>query len=98
MSANCPHLRGQQRAGLTAGALARTSEHSLLLVRIRCGAVMDDEHDVNSEPMSIARCREILGDEAVGLSDSEVDQIRRHAEAMAHVIIGVFLDQSAAQD
>lgn len=59
---------------------------------------MDDEHDVNSEPISIARCREILGEEATGLSDVEIDQIRRHADAMAHVIIDVFLQQRASQD
>jgi hypothetical protein len=59
---------------------------------------MDREHDVNSEPISTAQCREILGDEAVGLSDAEVDQIRRHANAMAHVIIDVFLKQRAAQE
>lgn len=43
------------------------------------------------DPISIGRCRELLGDEAVGLSDEEVDQIRRHAETMAHVLIEVFL-------
>lgn len=59
---------------------------------------MDDEHDVSSEPISIARCREILGEEATGLSDVEIDQIRRHADAMAHVIIDVFLQQRASQD
>ena len=59
---------------------------------------MDHEHDVNSEPISIAQCRQILGDEAVELSDAEVDQIRRHADAMAHVIIDVFLEQRAAQE
>ena len=58
---------------------------------------MDHEHDVNAEPISIVRCREILGDEAAVLSDAEVDQIRRHADAMAHVIIDVFLEQRAAQ-
>ncbi len=59
---------------------------------------MDHGHDVNSEPISIARCREILGDEAADLSDAEVDQIRRRADAMAHVIIDVFLEQRAAQE
>jgi hypothetical protein len=37
---------------------------------------MDHDHDVHSEPISIARCRELLGHEANGLSDVEVDQIR----------------------
>ena len=44
-----------------------------------------------SDPISIDRCRELLGDEAVDLSDEEVDRIRQHAEAMAHVLIEVFL-------
>lgn len=34
---------------------------------------------------TIARCRELLGDDADGLSDQEIDQIRRHADAVAHV-------------
>ena len=44
-----------------------------------------------SDPISIDRYRELLGDEAVDLSDEEVDRIRQHAEAMAHVLIEVFL-------
>jgi hypothetical protein len=44
------------------------------------------------------KCREILGDEAVELSDVEVDRIRRHADLMAHVIIDVFLEQRAAKE
>ena len=52
---------------------------------------MDDEPDVRFRSISIERCRELLGDEAEGLSDLEVDQIRRHAEAMAHVIVEIFL-------
>lgn len=59
---------------------------------------MDHEHDVTFEPISIARCREVLGHEAEGLSDIEVDEIRRHAEVMAHVIVEIFLEQRAAQE
>ena len=58
---------------------------------------MDHEDDITFEPMSIARCREILGEEADGLSDIEIDRIRRHAEAMAHVIVEVCLEQRLAQ-
>lgn len=57
-----------------------------------------DHEQVTSEPMSITRCREILGHEADGLSDIEVDQIRRHADAMAHVIVEIFLEQRAPQE
>jgi len=44
------------------------------------------------EPISIARCRELLGDEADGLSDQDVDLIRQHADAMAHVLVEIFLE------
>ena len=39
------------------------------------------------EPISIARCRELLGDEADALADDDVLEIARHAEAMAHTLI-----------
>jgi hypothetical protein len=51
----------------------------------------DDIADDNT----IARCRELLGDEADGLSDEEIDHIRRHADAFAHVIVEMFLNQRA---
>jgi hypothetical protein len=59
-----------------------------------CGA----RHDVHCEPISIARCRELLGPEADGLSDLEVDQMRRHADVMAHVVVDIFLEQRTPQE
>ena len=59
---------------------------------------MDHEHDVISDPMSIARCRKLLGEEADGLSDREVDQLRQHADALAHVIIDMYLEEQAASE
>ena len=59
---------------------------------------MEHDHDVHSEPISTARCRELLGPEADGLSDVEVDRIRRHADVMAHVVMEIFLDQCAPQE
>jgi len=59
---------------------------------------MDYKHDVTFEPISIARCRDILGHEADTLSDVEVEEIRRHAEAMAHVIVEMFLEQRGPQE
>ena len=56
---------------------------------------MDDEPNVRFRSISIERCRELLGEEADGLSDLEVDQIRRHAEVMAHVIVEIFLERCA---
>jgi hypothetical protein len=43
------------------------------------------------EAVSIARCRALLGDEARGLSDHEVDTVRRHANTLAHVLIEILL-------
>jgi hypothetical protein len=39
------------------------------------------------EPISIARCRELLGAEADARTDDEVLEIARHAEAVAHIVI-----------
>ena len=55
-------------------------------------------HDDIADDNTIARCRELLGDEAAGLSDEEIDHIRRHADAVAHVIVEIFLEQRAAQE
>jgi hypothetical protein len=51
-----------------------------------------------ADDTTTARCRELLGDEAEGLSDEEIDHIRRHADAVAHVIVAVFLEQRAKQE
>lgn len=59
---------------------------------------MDHKQDVPREPLSLARCWELLGEEADGLSDVEVDHIRRHVDAMVHVIVQMFLEQRGAQE
>ena len=51
------------------------------------------EHQPVPEAIPIARCRELLGEEAEGLADDEVDEIRRHAQAMAHLVIEIALDR-----
>jgi hypothetical protein len=43
------------------------------------------------QPISIARCRELLGDDANTLTDEEVLLIARHAESLAHVLIDLAL-------
>lgn len=49
--------------------------------------------DINPKHASLERCRELLGDEAIGVSEEDIATIRDHADAMAHVIVGVFLEQ-----
>jgi hypothetical protein len=47
--------------------------------------------DITPEPIGIIRCRELLGGEADALSDDEVREVARHAEAMARILIALAL-------
>ena len=44
------------------------------------------------EPIPVSRCRELLGDEADMLSDDEVREVARHADAVARLLILVAKD------
>lgn len=49
---------------------------------------MDAPHlESKPETISVVRCRELLGDEADTLSDDEVCEVARHADAMARLLI-----------
>ena len=54
---------------------------------------MDDiiDREAESEETSLARCRELLGDEGVELSDEQLIAVRQHAQAMANVLVELFL-------
>jgi hypothetical protein len=54
--------------------------------------------EVAADSISIARYRELLGRDADGLSDDEVDLIRQHADAMAHVIVEIFIAKITTRD
>ena len=58
---------------------------------------MDDIIDREPVPdaISIARCRELLGDEALDLSDEDIEAIRQHAQAMAHALIDAYRTMTA---
>ena len=43
------------------------------------------------EPISIVRYRELLGDEAETLSDDQVRDVARRAEAMARILVALAL-------
>ena len=45
------------------------------------------------EPISIARCRELLGEDADSMSDEDIDNIRRHAETMACIVVEMYQEQ-----
>ena len=61
---------------------------------------MEHAHDadIGSDAITIARCHELLGDEAEGLTDHEVDLIRQHAAAMAHIIVEIFLERGGRSE
>ena len=50
-----------------------------------------DRAEQEPEPISVARCRELLGDDADTMSDEEVLVVARHAESLAHVVIDLAL-------
>lgn len=50
--------------------------------------------DGGTEPISITRCRELLGDEADALTDQEIALIRRHAETMAWIVVEMYLEHA----
>ena len=50
--------------------------------------------DDRPEQISIARCRELLGDEAESMTDRDVVEIRRHAETMAWIVVEMYLEHA----
>jgi hypothetical protein len=55
-----------------------------------------DRADKEPEPTSIARCQELLGDDADMMSDDEILAVARHAESLAHVVLDLALQTFAS--
>jgi hypothetical protein len=49
--------------------------------------------DDRPEPISIARCRELLGEDAESMTDQDIEDVRRHAETMAGIVVEMFQEQ-----
>ena len=45
------------------------------------------------DEISIERCRELLGDDGIDLTDDEIDRIRICADTVAQAVIEMFLDE-----
>lgn len=58
---------------------------------------MDDmvEPQDARDVLPIPHCRHLLGDEAIDMTDAEVEEIRRHAHVLAHALLEVFLQHPA---
>jgi hypothetical protein len=50
-----------------------------------------DRAEQEPEPISVARCRELLGDDAGMMSDEEILAVARHAKTLTHILIAVAL-------
>jgi hypothetical protein len=46
------------------------------------------------EPISIARCRELLGEDAELMTDQDIEDVRRHAETMACIVVEMYQEHS----
>ena len=67
--------------------------HPIHTTYVQRGTAMDvpERAEAIPEPISKVRCGKLLGDEAEALSDDEVLDVARHAEAMAHILIALAL-------
>ena len=45
------------------------------------------------EPISISRCRELLGEDAESMTDQDIEDIRRHAETMACIVVEMYQER-----
>jgi hypothetical protein len=49
--------------------------------------------DPRPEQISIARCRELLGEDAELMTEQDIEDIRRHAETMAYNVVELYQEQ-----
>ena len=52
-----------------------------------------DRADPRPEPISIERSRELLGEDAELMSDQDVEDVRRHAETMAAIVVEMYQER-----
>jgi hypothetical protein len=45
------------------------------------------------QPISIARCRELLGEDAESMTDQDIEDIRGHTETMARIVVEMYHEQ-----
>ena len=57
-----------------------------------------EQAEPRPEPISIARCRELLGENAESMTDQDVEAIRRHAETMASIVVEMYQEQWRASE
>jgi hypothetical protein len=70
---------------------AKTTTTSPFVERVAMDEIIpaDEPYD----EISIERCRELLGDEAIDLTDDDVDRVRQCADTFAQAVIEMFFDE-----
>jgi hypothetical protein len=57
------------------------------------------EHaDPAPESISIARCRELLGEDAESMTDQDIEDIRRHAQTMASIVVEMYQERRGVSE
>ena len=89
----------RRRADAMSARFERTPPHHERLQRVRRGPMEYVERaDPRPEPISIARCRELLGEDAESMTDQDIEDIRQHAETMACVVVEMYQEQCRASE
>jgi hypothetical protein len=95
MPVSSPHPRshGHRRVDRSIDAPERATHQTRTSRLAFKGSAMDvpDHAEQEREAISVARCRELLGDDADALTDEEVLLVARHADSLAHVLIDLAL-------
>jgi hypothetical protein len=77
----------------------RTPPHHERLQRVRRVPMEYVDHaEPRPEPISIARRRELLGEDAESMTDQDIEDIRRHAETMACIVVEMYREQCRASE
>jgi hypothetical protein len=95
------HIRAHplRRAGLTSARFERTPQHTNVCIEFGGVPMEYVEHaDPRPEPISIARCRELLGEDWESMTDQDIEDIRRHAETMACILVQMYQEQCCVSE
>jgi hypothetical protein len=87
------HIHAHRHGAPTPYRRASSALHRITNVWIEFAEVPMEyvEHaDPGSEPIPIARCRELLGQDAESMTDQDIEDMRRHAETMACIVVELY--------
>ena len=100
MSASC-HIHAHR---LGAPAPCRRASSALHRITNVCsefaGVLMEYvEHvDPKPEPIPISQCQELLGEDAESMTDQDIEDIRRHADTMACILVEIYQKQGRVSE